>query len=167
MEDKLRLRTRQAGETLVEVLLGVLIIAITVSALLAALVTSITSSAEHRSLADLDTILRSAAETTKSDIELQSTGPWFANCASVTSTTYTDPSGPTTHAFVFSAPSGYTVSVTSIEYWDSTNNVFSNVTSSVCQTHAQYQSGYQLVTLAAVAPSGVTETLSIGVRSST
>jgi type II secretory pathway pseudopilin PulG len=57
------------GDTLIEVLLAIVIIAIAVTAVLGGLVTSITSSAEQRSLAANDTLTKSFAETAKDQIE--------------------------------------------------------------------------------------------------
>jgi large repetitive protein len=56
---------------LIEVLLAVVVISLTAVALLGGLVTAITSSAEHRSLASIDTLLKSFAETAKYQIEEQ------------------------------------------------------------------------------------------------
>jgi type II secretory pathway pseudopilin PulG len=79
-------RGSDRGDTLVEVLLATLIIAITVSALLGALIQSIGGSVEHRSLATVDTVLRSFAESAKYDIQLQPvvpgvSSPLFTECA--------------------------------------------------------------------------------------
>lgn len=143
------------GDTLVEVLIAVAIIGITVSALIAALITAITSSGLHRSLTDLDTVLRSNAEEAKYMIELQPSA-WFQNGATVTSTTYNGNSIP------FTTPAGYTVVITGIEYWNSSTDTFDSFYSSPADT-----SGYQLLTLEATAPTGANETLAVGVRSPT
>lgn len=159
----------EKGETLLEVLLAVLIIAVTMTALLGTLITSIVSSSEHRSLANLDTVLKNAAESAKYQVQLQPSAPWFGDCASVTSTTYTSPNGPTTNTFSFSVPSGYTVSVSSIQYWDSATNSFDDpsVSTSSCLSNPDDQTGFQLLTIVGVAPNGVTQSLSFAVRSPT
>ena len=163
----------QGGETLIEVLIGVVIISITAATLLGALIVTLTSSGEHRSLANLDTVLRSSAETVTCDLELQpcdasapgsASGPWFGNCASVTSTTYTVPRAPT-QTFVF--PSGYNLTVTGIQYWNSNSSQFVTDTSSSCQANPNEQTGYQLLTLSGTAPNGVSASLSVAVRSPT
>ena len=51
------------GDTLVELLIAMVILAITVAALLGALIASTAGSVEHRSLASLDSILKSFADS--------------------------------------------------------------------------------------------------------
>jgi hypothetical protein len=68
----------EAGDTLIEVILAVVIVSIAVVSLLGGLVVSITSSSEHRSLATIDTILKSFAETAEYQIQLSPT-PLFQN----------------------------------------------------------------------------------------
>jgi len=93
----------ESGDTLIEILISVVIIALAASALLGALLTSITASESHRSLSVDDTVLKSFAELAKEQIEVQSSLS-YAPCA----TSYTlSPAPP--------VPSGYTVSVTSIK----------------------------------------------------
>lgn len=98
----------EAGDTLIEVLIALLVIGLTSTALLGAFATSISASAEHRRLATIDTVLQSFAETATYQIQLQP-GSLFAPC----STTYSlSPS--------FVAPAGYTVTITSVSYWSDT-----------------------------------------------
>lgn len=63
-------RRSDAGDTLIEIIIAVTIIALAAGPLLGALVESIAGSAEHRALATLDTYMRSLAETAKADLEL-------------------------------------------------------------------------------------------------
>jgi hypothetical protein len=73
----------EAGDTLLEVLIAIVVIAIGVVALLGALTTSITSSATYRSLATLDTLLKSFSEAVKYDVQLQPAATsQYQNCAS-------------------------------------------------------------------------------------
>jgi len=72
----------ETGETLIEILIALAVISLTVVALLGGLVTAITSSAEHRSLATVDALLKSFAETAKYQIEEQP-NPLFACGATV------------------------------------------------------------------------------------
>ena len=146
---------RDRGDTLVEIIIALAIIGITVSALLAALVTALTSSGVHRSLTNLDTTLRSNAEEAKYLIQLQPSA-LFQNGATVTSATYNGSPIP------LSAPSGYTVVISGIQYWNSSTNGFDATYSAAVDN-----TGYQLLTLRATAPSGATETLSVGLRSPT
>jgi len=143
------------GDTLIEILIALAIIGITVTALLGALMTAIASSAVHRSLANLDTVLRSNAEEAKYVIELQPSA-WFQNGATITSSTYNGNPIP------FSTPSGYKVVFTGIQYWNGSTDQFDASYISPAD-----ETGYQLLTLRATAPSGVSETLSVGLRSST
>lgn len=61
----------EAGETLLEVLLALIVLSLASVALIAAFGTSINASAEHRSLANFDTILASSISTTSSVIQQQ------------------------------------------------------------------------------------------------
>lgn len=162
LDRQLTARARgESGESLIEILLAVVIIALSVGALLGALVTSIAGSAEHRSLANLDTVLKSNAESAKYQIELQpSATAWFTDCAAVTGSSY---NGST---LSFSVPAGYSVQLAGIRYWNSASHQFdpATVDSSACQSSSSDRSGYQLLTFQATAPSGVSETLGIAVR---
>lgn len=94
----------ETGDTLLEVLIALVIISLSVVALLGVLTTSITSSAEYRSLVTVDTVLKNFAEAVKYDIELQPqpAPTHYVNCA----TTYQVVSEYPTTAFV---DSGVTV----------------------------------------------------------
>lgn len=78
----------EQGDTLIEVLLTVVIVAIAFAALMGALVSAISGSTEHRSLSVDDTLLKSVAESAKNQIE---TGPGaqFTTCASQSPNHYT------------------------------------------------------------------------------
>ena len=79
---------RDAGETLIELLIATLVMSITVAALLNSLIESSSASVEHRSLASLDTVLRSFADAATYQIQMQpvtaSAGPSYAPSASTT-----------------------------------------------------------------------------------
>jgi hypothetical protein len=70
----------ESGDTLVEVLIAIVIISLTVVALMGTLTTSITSSAEYRSLATVDTVLKNFAEAIKNEVQLGPT-PLYSPCA--------------------------------------------------------------------------------------
>ena len=146
---------RDRGDTLVELIIAIAVIGIAVSGLIAALITALMSSGVHRSLANLDSILRSNAEEATYLIELQPSA-WFQDGATVTPTTYNSNTIP------FSTPSGYTIVISGIGYWNSSTDQFDSSYVAPSDT-----SGYQLLTLKATAPSGASETLSVGLRSST
>ena len=152
-------RTPDAGDTLVEVLIALLIMGICIVAMMTGLVTSIAGSAQHRGLATDDVALTSFAETLKYDVELQAQ-PWYAECASVTSSSYNG------NTIAFSPPAGYTTSITAIQYWNSSTNAFepSTTSSAACSGNTKDHSGFQLLTLTATAPHGIVKTLQIGVR---
>src|SRR6516225_4601813 len=71
----------EAGETLVEVLIALVVIGLTVTAVLGAFVTTISATTEQRNLAGADAFLRSFVNTATYDISLSST-PLFVACAS-------------------------------------------------------------------------------------
>jgi type II secretory pathway pseudopilin PulG len=102
-------RRSEAGDTLVEVLLAIVVLGLTSVALLTAFGTIISSSAEYRGLATMDTVLRSASQQAISQVGQQS-GALFASCESA------GPSGP--GQVNFSLPVGYTAVVSSVQYWN-------------------------------------------------
>ncbi len=65
-------RRSEAGDTLIEVLLAVVMLGLTSVALLTAFGTIISSSAEYRGLATMDTVLRSASQQAVSQVGRQS-----------------------------------------------------------------------------------------------
>jgi Tfp pilus assembly protein PilV len=136
----------ETGDTLIEVLFALVIIALSVSALLGALITAIETSGEHRSLSAEDTLLRSYAETAEYQIQVQSTPtPLFAECASSYPVTFSMPAGYP----------GYSVNITGIEYWNGSG--FDTTCGSTDKT------GVQLITVSSTGP-GATQTLSFVVR---
>jgi type II secretory pathway pseudopilin PulG len=64
----------EAGETLVEVVLTIVIIGLAVTALLAGLGTAASASRQHRDVATADTVMRSYAEATKTAVRQQCDG---------------------------------------------------------------------------------------------
>jgi len=130
----------EAGDTLVEVMLALMVMSICGVALLSAFATSITASSRHRTLANMNTILASYAETATSQIQQQQS---FAACA--TPSTYNGTVVPPP------LPSGvYGISVTSVTYWNGTSFT------STCATSLTPQ----LVVATATGPSGITGTIS-------
>ena len=101
----------EAGDTLIEILLALVVISLGVVSLIGAFATSISASASHRSLATLDTLLKSYAETATFQIQ-QSSNPMFATCA--TPATY---SGISSSFTLPAGDSAYQVpSISAIQY---------------------------------------------------
>jgi Tfp pilus assembly protein PilV len=71
----------EAGDTLVEILIALVVIGITVTAILGAFATTISATAEQRNLASADAFMRSFVDTATYEISL-STTPAFVACAS-------------------------------------------------------------------------------------
>jgi hypothetical protein len=86
-----RRRGDERGDTLIEILVATTVIGLVVAALFGALITSLSSSVEHRSLATVDTVLKSFAESVKYAVQLETVGqgtppgPLFAECATTSS----------------------------------------------------------------------------------
>jgi prepilin-type N-terminal cleavage/methylation domain-containing protein len=150
---RIRCSPSERGDTLIEVLLALVIISLSAVALLGGLATTLSSSGEHRSLADIDTVLKSYAENAKYDIELQQPSPLYAPCASVTASMYNGQaiSQP-------SIPAGWSSpNIVGIQFWNDATGMFDSP--STCQPN-----DYQLLTLRATAPNGVSQMLTIGLR---
>lgn len=135
-----------AGDTLIELLIALVIISIAVTGLMGALLTSITTSGEHRSLSVEDTMLRSYAEAYENQIQFQPS-PVFQECATVSQYTHslTPPA----------TPAGFTVNFT-IQYLNNNGSSFDS-------TCGPNDTGAQLITLNA-AGEGATQTLAFVVR---
>jgi type II secretory pathway pseudopilin PulG len=101
--------SRERGDTLIEVLIAIVVIALAVTAIVGALVAGIGASGEHRNLAVNDTLLKSQADSLKRQIELGA-NPQFKPCA--------QPSDY--QGMVSQPPTGYTVDVKTVEYWSGT-----------------------------------------------
>lgn len=135
-----RVRRDEAGDTLIEVLIALAVIGLTAAALLGAFATSISASAEHRRLATIDTVLTGFAETATYQIQLQPSPLFQVSCPS----SYT-------LAPSFTAPTGYTVAISSVQHWNGTS--FTS-----CTTGSS--TGPQLITATASGPSGSSDSLS-------
>ncbi len=139
-----RPRRDESGDTLVEVLVAIVVLSLCGLALLLTFSTSITASVEHRSLATLDTVLRSASESASMQIQQQS-GALFSSCA--TASFYNS-------NLTLSVPAGYSVAVTSVQYW--TGSSFTAFGASCPAGSLQPQ----LLTMTATAANGVSDSQS-------
>ena len=82
----------EAGMSLVEIVMALLIVGVTMAALLAALTTAVFAANNHRDLTTSDTVLRAYAESTKHAVRDQCGG-----------------SSGGTYSVAFTPPSGYSV----------------------------------------------------------
>ena len=111
-EDK---RRSEAGDTLVEILIALAVIGIAATAILLAFATSISGSGEHRNLATMDTMLRTASAEVTSAIQQQSNAV-FSSCSGAyqlnqQGIALPNPSAP--------SPNPYSASITGAQYWNS------------------------------------------------
>ena len=136
----------EAGDTLIEILITIVIISLAAVALLGALTTSITGSSEHSSLASIDTLLRSYAESAKEQIQLQQPSPTFQNNCSAT------------YAPTFADPTGYSLSISAIHFWNPTNRNFSDAQAACVQNDDD--TTLQQITVLGRAPNNVSDMLS-------
>jgi type II secretory pathway pseudopilin PulG len=100
----------EAGDTLIEVLLAIVVLGIAAVAILLAFATSLSGTGEHRTLATFDTALRTVSEEATSQIQQQTTTV-FASCGGAAAVQFTN------------LPSGYTALITSTQYWNGTSFV--------------------------------------------
>ncbi len=114
------------GDTLLEVLIALLIIGLTAAALLTAFSTAIISSRVHRDIATNDQVLRSVTESAFSQIQ-QDANPKYISCGTTSSyQSYFDSSSALPSGSALSALyATYTITVDSVQYWDSSNDSFS------------------------------------------
>lgn len=147
------------GDTLLEILIALAIIGLTATALLTAFATAITSSRIHRDIATNDQVLRSVTETAFSQIQQQSS-PKYVSCAGAsTYQPYLQPSSALPSGSPLSTLySTYTVTVNSVEYWNSSTNSF-------VTTCASGSTSPQLITMTVSAPNGATKQFQFTVAS--
>lgn len=145
----------EVGDTLIEVLIALVLIALAIVPLLEALTASVTSSAEHRELSVNDTMVKSLANQAIYSIEFNLTSPGaFQPCASVSHYSngnigWTDPTNYP----------GYHAVVTQVIYWNPTlnNNVGGfdpTVTQATCNGYAATQKGIQELVMVSTAHNG-------------
>jgi hypothetical protein len=139
MDESEKSRLSEAGDTLIEVLLAIVVLGMTSVAIIVAFATSISGSAEHRSLATMDTVLRSAAEQAISQIQQQSSAQ-FGQC-------------PVPDAVTFSLPTGYTAALGSVQYWNGSGFGSACTVSTAAAPHVNAP---QLVAVTVTSPSNVT-----------
>lgn len=184
-------RFDERGDTLIEVLVTVVIVGMTAAAILGTLLISISSSTQHRYLANDDTLARSAIEAIKQQVELpQSPTNDFVDCSTsitpnqatgnpqVILADWTTAGGPS-QVMLPSVPASYSgfsanaVQITGIECYDASGSgaldsgcAYTTVGSwtSITGSCANDTSGLLEVTVTVKDPSGYSLNLSTMVR---
>ncbi|HEY5103644.1 MAG TPA: type II secretion system protein, partial [Acidimicrobiales bacterium] len=93
----------EAGDTLLEVLIALVVLGMASVALLISFATSISASSTYRDVATLDSVLRTASEEVITQIQ-QQPAALFQSCAGAANVT-------------FSLPVGYSAAITAVSYW--------------------------------------------------
>jgi len=97
----------EAGDTLLEVLIALVVLGVASVALLVSFATSITASGTYRDVATLDSVLRTASEEVITQIQ-QQPAALFQSCGGAANVTFT-------------LPTGYTAAITADNYWTGTS----------------------------------------------
>jgi type II secretory pathway pseudopilin PulG len=103
------------GDTLVEVLLALVVLSLASVALIIAFGTSISASADHRDIANYNTVLASAEADVRTQIQINPTAI-FGTCTPWT----TNANYPTSAQLDTNLPSTDTASIVSVQYWNGT-----------------------------------------------
>ena len=125
-------RSSEAGDTLVEVLLSLVILGIAAMALVTGFAVAITSSANHRSLTTLDASVRGATDAAIAQVQ-QNQALAFGTCPNTyTSTTFLQNQHPLGNSF--------TITGATVQYWSTTTQAFSsNLTTNPCTNYGPQQ----------------------------
>ena len=138
----------EEGFSLVEILVTIALVGITFSAILGGLFTSISASAQQRKHATADTVARSAAEWVKDSLK----NPYAANAAC---------NGSNGYSLTGLAPSGFTASITQVEYWTGATPIAGQAYSPAFQCPGA-DHGLQRITIVVASTDGqVTETVQV------
>jgi hypothetical protein len=113
-------RRTDGGDTLIEILIVIVILGITGVSLLLGFGTSIFGSSVYRNVATLDTVLRTAAENTSTQLQQQSSTLW-GNCQGASQVSF---------AGQYALPAGYTGQISGVSYWSAGAFAASSSTSS-------------------------------------
>jgi hypothetical protein len=156
----------ESGDTLVEVLIALTVIALTVTALLAAFATAVTASGEQSGLALTDTVLKSYVEAANFQIENQpyssanNTYPIFAACGTASTSYYDSGIGSgvgNNNVPLYTPPAGYSAHITDLQYWSTTTSPPSFL--STCTPGSSSALNPQQLTATVTAPNGTQGTL--------
>jgi type II secretory pathway pseudopilin PulG len=170
---RVRRRIRDdSGDTLVEILIALLVVAVTATALLAAFATSITASGEQRGLATIDTVMKNYVESAIFQIQNQpysaanNTFPIFAGCGTASKDYYTTgiQQGQGSNGVVlYTIPSGYTAQITAVQFWDTAQSPPSWQDISACTPASSTSLNPQLLTATVTGPNATTATVQFAV----
>ena len=142
----------EAGDTLIEVLLAIIVLGLAGVALLSAFASVIGGSVSYRHLATAEIVAKNFAESATYQIQLAPT-PLFAPCTTMSGTATT--SSKITYGGTqldYQPPQGYSVTVTQIQYLTNNSSFGSGCVST------QYQP--QLISARTAGPNGSQATLS-------
>lgn len=134
----------EAGVTLIELLITVVILGIAFAVIVGGMMTSIIGSDVHRKGATAGTVLQSYAEAIKAAPYAPAPS---SNCAAEMTSAYQTPAG-------FSTPTGFTPSIGTFGYWSATTATFGTA----CPAS---DGGLQRIQLTVTAPNGTTKSVSI------
>jgi type II secretory pathway pseudopilin PulG len=95
-----------AGDTLIEILIALVVLALAAVSILTAFTTAIWGASDYRTIATVDTVVKTAAEEAITQLQEQSTTQW-AQCPGASQVTFNKPALPT----------GYTATIAP-QYWN-------------------------------------------------
>jgi type II secretory pathway pseudopilin PulG len=110
------------GDTLIEIILTIAVIAVTAVALVGAVLTAITGSSEHRSLSVDNAQLNSYVQSIQDTVERQGDQSIFTGCASASDLPQPEANG------IDTSSSTWTIGITSIKYWAQGGSGFTSCT---------------------------------------
>ena len=152
--------SREAGDTLIEILIALTILGLTGVALLGAFASDLSGAVTYQNSSTIATVLKNFSDEATFEIQYQTTpSPLFQACATLSGTATSSGSAidynGTTLSYI--PPPGYTVSVTNIEYLYQNSSFSSSCDSGQLEP--------QLITVRATGPKGANGTLSFVVAS--
>ena len=146
MRDRLNIQAEE-GFSLAEILVTIVIVGITFTALLGGLMTSITVSGFQRQVATADTVARSAGEWVKDGVQ----NPYVTTCA-----------GDPYSLSGLSVPSGFSVAIINVEYWDGVGPSSGAYSPAFVSSCPSTDKGMQRITIRATSSDGeATETVQV------
>lgn len=156
------------GDTLLEVLVAIVVVALAGVALLGAFAVAIGGSATHRSLTTLNTVLQSFAEEATFQIQLQPPPllPLYEACATASGVSTAGGASWVSYGNsslqplnLYSPPANYTVKITGIANWNGTAFIPYMIGATNNGTCSSLPEAPQLITATATGPKGITSSL--------